>query len=249
VRANGIEARKGGCLALLLLAVSSCASYEYEEEVFLEVDGSGEIRMSGSAPAIEALHGLVEATPESAKALFRGEGVEVLSSTTTERDRRPFVHVEARFADWEKLCRVPAFRERGCRLEKGEGELALELFLPAPPVAAPENLDSQALLALRYHFPGSIRYHNAPSDIERGNILSWKRTLGEHFAGRPLAIEARFDRRTVLAATLSIVGFSLVLVAASIAAALFLMVRKGRRQLRADAIGAYPSRPGHPSGG
>jgi len=234
---------------LLLLAASGCTTYEYEEEVFLEVDGSGEIRMSGSTAAIAALHGLADAGAERAKALFVGEGVELLSALETERERRKFVHVRARFSDWEKLCEIPAFRDRGCRLAKGEEGLALELSLPSPRAAAPESLDPQALLALRYHFPSTIRYHNSPGDIERGNILSWKRTLREHFAGRPLDLEVRFDRRTILAATVRVVGLALGLVAASIATALWVMVRKGRRQLRAEAISLCPSPPDHPGGG
>ncbi len=236
-------------LCFLLVAASGCTAYEYEEEVFLEVDGSGEIRMSGSAAAVQALHGLDQADAEGAKALFEGEGVEVLSALETERDGRRFVHVESRFSDWEKLCRVPAFRGRRCALAAEKDGLALELSLPSPRAAAPEGLDPQALLALRYHLPSTVRYHNSPGHIERGNILSWKRTLREHFAGRPLDVEVHFDRRTVLAAAVSIVGIALALVAASIATALFVMVRKGRRQLRAEAISAYPSRSDHPSGG
>ncbi len=236
-------------LSLLLVAASGCATYEYEEEVYLEVDGAGEIRMSGSTAAIEALHGLDAADAGSAKALFHGEGIEVLSALETERDRRKFVHVEARFAAWENLCRLPAFRGRRCILAMEEEGLALELSLPPPRSAAPEGLDPQALLALRFHVPSTIRYHNSPSDIERGNILSWERTLREHFAGRPLDVEVRFDRRTVLAATVSVMGIALALVAVSIGTALLVMVRKGRRQLRAEAISGYPSRFDHPSGG
>jgi hypothetical protein len=233
-------------LCLVLVAASGCTTYEYEEEVFLEVDGSGEIRMSGSTEAVQALHGLDEAGTEGAKALFEGEGVEVLSALETERDRRRFVHVEARFTGWEELCRLPAFRGRRCLLAKEEDGLALELSLPSPRSAAPESLDPQAILALRYHLPSTIRYHNSPFHIERGNILSWKRTLREHFAGRPLDVEVHFDRRTVLAATLSVMGLALAMVAVSICTALFVMARKGRRQLRAEAISGYPSRSDHP---
>ena len=236
-------------LVVFLLAASGCITYEYEEEVFLEVDGSGEIRMSGSTAAVAALHGLDEASVESARQLFEGEGVEVLSALETERERRKFVHVQARFSDWEKLCRIPAFRDRGCRLARGGKDLALELSLPSPRAAASESLEPQALLALRYHFPGTIRYHNSPSDIERGNILSWKRTLREHFAGRPLDLAVRFDRRTILAATARVAGLALGLVIASIATALWVMVWKGRRQLRTEAISACLSRPDHPSSG
>ncbi len=233
---------------LVLLAASGCTTYEYEEEVFLEVDGSGEIRMSGSTAAIEALHGLADAGAERAEELFVGEGVELLSALETERERRKFVHVQARFSHWEKLCEVPAFRDRGCRLAKGEEGLALALSLPSPRAAAPQSLDPQALLALRYHFPSTIHYHNSPGDIERGNILSWKRTLREHFAGRPLDLAVRFDRRTILAASARVMGLALSLVVASIATALWVMVRRGRRQLRAEAISLCPSPPDHPGG-
>jgi hypothetical protein len=231
---------------LALIAASGCATYEYEEEVFLEVDGSGDIRMSGSEAAVEALH---HVDADHAASLFEADGVQIVSVRETERDLRKFVHVEARFAEWEDLCCTPAFQGRACRLVSGEDGLALHLSLPSPRESAPESLDPQAILALRYHFPSTIHYHNSPGGIERGNILAWKRTLREHFAGRPLDVEVRFDRRTILEATVSIVGLAFVLVAASLGSALVLMVRKGRRQLRAEAIGGYPSRSDHPGGG
>jgi hypothetical protein len=234
---------------LLLFLASGCASYEYEEEVFLEADGSGEIRMSGSTDAVAALHGLEEVTTESAGALLRGNGVEVLSTRATERDGRRFVHVEARFSDWESLCRVPAFSGRGCRFVVGEGDLVLDLTLPSPPGPMPVSTAPDSLLALRFHLPGTIRQHDSDQGVERGNILSWEQTFQEHFGGRPLALQVRFDRRTILGRTLGIVGVALALVLASIAAAIFLMVRKGRRELEAEAIASRPSRPGHPSGG
>jgi hypothetical protein len=240
---------KGASVLLALFAASGCATFEYEEEVFLEVDGSGEIRMSGSTAAIEALHGVDEAGAQGVEALFEGEGVEIVSTLETVRERRKFVHLEARFREWDELCRTPAFRGRVCRFAEGEDGLALELSLPSPREAAPEDLDPQAILALRYHFPSTIHFHNSPIGIERGNILAWTRTMREHFAGRPLDVEVRFDRRTILEATVSVVGLSLALVVTGIAVALFVMVRKGRRQLRADAIAGYPSRSDRRAGG
>lgn len=241
---------KGGRYFLgVFLAASGCTTYEYEEEVYLEVDGSGEIRMSGSTDVVGALHGLSETSVETASNLFEGQGVEILSAFETERERRKFVHVEARFSDWESLCGLPVFRDRRCRLERGEEGLALELSLPSPRVKALERIDPQALLALRYHFPSTIRHHNSAGDVERGNILAWKRTLREHFAGRPLELAVRFDRRTILAATVRVMGLALALVLGSIATALFVMVRKGRRQIRAETISSCPSPPDRLAGG
>jgi hypothetical protein len=45
-----------------------------------------------------------------------------------------------------------------------------------------------------------------------------------------------------------VMGLALGLVLASIATALFVMVRKGRRQLRAEAISLCPSPRDHPGG-
>ncbi|HEY7820897.1 MAG TPA: hypothetical protein VIG29_21915 [Vicinamibacteria bacterium] len=236
---------KAATILLALFAAFGCTTYEYEEEVFLEVDGSGEIRMSGSAAAIQALHQVEYA---GLKGLFAGNGVEIVSTRETERDRRKFVHVEARFEKWEELCGTPAFRGRACRFDEEEEGVALALSLPSPREAAPEELDREAVLALRYHFPSTIRFHNSPGGVERGNILAWKRTLREHFAGRPLDVEVRFDRRTILQATVSVVGFSLALVAAALGTSILLMVRKGRRQLRAGVNGGYPSRSDHRAG-
>jgi hypothetical protein len=234
---------------LLLLLASGCAFYEYEEEVFLEADGSGEIRMSGSTEAVAALHGLEEVTTESAGGLFRGNGVQVFSTRATERDGRRFVHVEARFSEWDSLCRVPAFSGRGCRFVVGADDRVLDLTLPSPPGPMPVSTAPDALFALRFHFPGSIRHHSSDRGVERGNILSWELPFRERFGRRPLALEVRFDRRTILGRTLGIVGVALALVLTSIAAAIFLLVRKGRRELEAEAIASRPSRPGHPSGG
>ncbi|MGH9319219.1 MAG: hypothetical protein ACRD3V_04935 [Vicinamibacteria bacterium] len=212
---------------VIQLLGAGCTTYEYEEEVFLEVDGSGSIRMSGSQAAVQAVHDV-----EPSGALLEGAGVEVLSVRETEREGRTFLHVQGRFASFRDLCRAPAFRGRRCLLEKSEDELRLELEVPSPPFEALDGVDSQGVLALRYHFPSTIRFHNSPGGIERGNILSWRRPIREHFGGKPLSIEALFDRRTILEASLRILALAIGVVVASVATALWVMVRKGRREPR-----------------
>jgi hypothetical protein len=221
----------------MLLASGGCATYEYEEEIFLEVDGSGRIRMSGSTAAIETLHGR---RAEAAESLF--EGIEVHSIRETMREGRKLVHVEASFPDWESLCRVPAFRERSCRFTRGESDRELELLVPAAPAVAP--VDPEAPVAFRFHFPSAVRYHNSPGGIERGNIVSWKRPFG----GSPLEVHARFDRRTLLGERISVMGKALFLVVASIGSALLWMRRKGRRELEAVTTSGCPSRSGRLAG-
>lgn len=215
------------------LTLAACTSYEYEEEVFLEVDGSGRLRVSGSSEILEVLHDLSEgAGTSSMTSRFEGPGFELDSVRETERDGRTFVHVQGRFTDWNELCAHPAFAERECRLDvTADDELELYLRLPQPKGDVPDEAPPDATLALRFHFPSAVHYHNAPSDIERGNIIGWERTVSEHFDADALVVEARFERRSVLATTALILGTAVGVVLLSVALALFLIVRKGRRQL------------------
>lgn len=222
------------------LASTGCATYEYEEEIFLEVDGSGRIRVSGSSEILTALHELdrtgASSTAAAMSSRFDAPGLEIESVRETERDGRRFVHVQGTFAAWNGLCRHPAFAERDCRLESTDDEALQLLFgLPASPTSLPDGVDDDAPLALRFHFPSTVSYHNSPGGIERGNIIEWERTAAEHFGGADLVVEATFERRSVLATTVVVLGMAIAAVVLSVALALFLMVRKGRRQLALEA--------------
>ena len=228
------------------LALPVCTSYEYEEEVFLEVDGSGRLRVSGSSEILQALHGPNGpngTTTSSMTSRFEGRGFELDSVRETEREGRKFVHVQGRFADWNELCAHPAFADRECRLDvTDDDELELTLSLPRPEGDIPEAIPPDATLALRFHFPSTVLYHNSRGDIERGNIIGWERTASEHFDATNLVVEARFERRSVLSTTVVILGTAVAVVLFSVALALFLMVRKGRRQLALEADGALSAR-------
>ena len=196
--------------------------------------------MSGSSEILEALHAK-PATTASMRARFLGPGLELDSVRETERDGRRFVHVQGRFDAWNELCAHPAFADRECALETTEDELALRLTLPAPRSAVPEGVPSDALLALRFHFPSSVRFHNSPGGIERGNIIEWERSPSELFQASDLRVEARFERRSVLATTVVVLGTAIAIVVGAVALALWWMVRKGRRQLALERDQAHTS--------
>lgn len=225
------------------LALPACTSYEYEEEVFLEVDGSGRLRMSGSSEILEVLHADSNrgngGSTSSMTSRFEGPGFELDSVRETERDGRSFVHVQGRFTNWNELCALPAFADRECRLDvTDDDELELYLTLPSPEGDIPEGVPPGASLALRFHFPSAVNYHNAHGDMERGNIIVWERTVSEHFNATALVVEARFERRSVLATTVIILGTAVSVVLFSVALALLLIVRKGRRQLALETDAA-----------
>lgn len=231
-----MRAAPSSVLLFVLCASSACTTYEYEEEVFLEPSGAGQIRVSGSKAILAALHHIDQATLESVRAHFASNAVEVISVRETRRGERSFLHVQMSFADWTRLCQSPPFRERHCRLEMKDDENVLELESPRPTSPLPEGVDPTEMLAVRFHLPSDVRFHNSPSGVERGNILSWARPLGEYFESEPFSVEARFGRRSILAATVRIVLLAIALVASLIVGGVYWMVRKGRRQLEADQL-------------
>lgn len=222
-------------LLFLAAGLSACAAYEYEEDVFLQVDGSGTLRVSGSAAMLGALFELEESTTSDLASYFDRGGFALDTVRETERDGRRFLHVSGRFADWNELCRHPAFRPRRCRLVRGGDELTLELEVPAARGGAPPGVEPDAVVAFRFHLPSTVRFHNAPEPIQRGNILEWERSVSDYFGDEPVAVQIRFDRESVLATTFWILALALGTVVVGVAAAVGLMVRKGRRQLAAEA--------------
>ena len=227
-------------LALLLgltLGVLGCQSYDYEEEVFLRADGSGRIRVSGSADLLKWFDGVDPATMEGMRARFDDPRLEIDAIYETKREGERFLHVEGHFADWNALCQHPVFGNRQCRLEPdGADELELRSSVRAPPLEDPDAVrpSPDARLAFRFHFPSKVRFHNSPGGIERGNIIRWECSAAELLGGGRLDAEARFERRSVLASTLVVLGVAFALVIGAVSACLFWMVRKGRRQLLRD---------------
>lgn len=226
-------------VVFLILAAAACPDYDYEEEVFLETDGSGEIRIHGEATIFSLLHGIEPVTEESLRAFF-GEveaGLTLSTVRPSDRNGRRFYHLVAEFGDWNDLCNHPAFASRPCRLESKEGMLWLTAGRPSLLGKNDGPLPAGALTAFRVHFPSPVLYHNAPTGLERGNILRWESGLGqlEPLAGAlPQVIEARFDEESVFSVTVKLLIAAFLLVGFVIVAALVLMRRKGLRQLHAS---------------
>ena len=83
----------------------------------------------------------------------------------------------------------------------------------------------QELVAFRLHMPSRIVEHNArdidtneSSVVQRGNILAWEQLLTDRLDGRPITIEVRMDRQSILYTTLW-------LFAGAFAAAVLVLVR------------------------
>jgi hypothetical protein len=239
-----------GLLAAVLAATTACSTllpkqYEYEEEVYLSLDGSATIYVNASVPALVALRGLpldldsrARVDRATVRRAYSSPVTSVTRVTTSRRHGRRFVHLRLSVSDIRRLGEVAPFAWSQYALAERADE-----YVFTQTVGAPTGRDvgdvgwtGDELVAFRLHLPSKIRYHNAPSRmVERGNILAWEQPLSERLAGRPVRIEVRLDTQSILYRTLWLFGLMMLLVGALFVVLITWIVRKGRSRDRAAA--------------
>jgi hypothetical protein len=211
--------------------------YEYEEELYLNLDGSATLYVNASVPALVALRGAdLDVNPRARfdrariRALFEGPNVQVSTPTSSRRNGRRFVHVRVdgrSLADLEKLA---PFSWSSYDLA-APGEL-LEYRQVVGASAGRQVGDvgwtGAEIVAFRVHLPSRISYNNAKSGVQRGNILEWQQPLTARLAGAPLDMQAHIETRSILRHTLLLFASTIVAAAAAFALALWWIARKGR---------------------
>jgi hypothetical protein len=234
-------------LALVTAALGSvgCATvlpkqYEYEEEIYLALDGTATVYVNSSVPALVALRGLSLDTAPRARvdrAAIRKAYSSGLTTVTrfgtSRRNGRRFVHLRLSVSDIRRLSEVAPFDWSHYGLAERDGAIVYSQL-----VGAPDRRDvgdagwkGDELVAFRMHLPSKIRYHNAPSkQVERGNILAWEQPLVDRLAGTPVNLEVRLDTQSILYRTLWLFGVMIVLVVSMFAVLITWIVRKGRAQ-------------------
>jgi hypothetical protein len=217
--------------ALVLVAVLTsiaCGNviarkYEYEEEVFLDLDGSATVYVNASVPALVALRGAALPLDPSARLdrqavrdFYQSPVTQVASVTTSRREGRRYVHLRLDVADIRKLGDAPPFAWSTYHYLEGDGQVEFSQTVRA---AAGQSVgdvgwDGSELVAVRLHLPSEITDHNSPSRrVERGNILVWEQPLAERVKGTPLEVQARMGNQSILARTLALFGAMAVLAA------------------------------------
>jgi hypothetical protein len=229
--------------ALLVLVTSACGGnllkpeYEYEEELYLSLDGSAQLNLYASVASLVALRGAaLDVDPrarvdrEAVRALFEAPGVEVSTPTFSRRDGRRFVHVRVDAADVRRLHGVAPFSWSTYRFER-QGDTFEYRQVVGVPAAQPVNgiqWTGDELVAFRMHLPSRVDDHNAPSRrTERGNILEWQQPLADRLNGKPLQIEVRMEPQTILHATLLLFGATVAAAAATLALVVWWAARRG----------------------
>ena len=175
---------------------------EYEEQIYLALDGSATVVVNASIPALVALRGLrLDPSPrarfdrQAVRAAYEAPGVRVARiSRPWWRDGRRFVQVRLEVADIRRLGADPAFAPAAFRFDRSGDTIEYQETL-GPPAGGPVGdvgWTGRELVAFRAHLPSRILYHNVrnlddglPGQIGRGNILSWEQTLTDRLRGVP----------------------------------------------------------------
>lgn len=214
-------------------------TYEYEEDVYLRLDGSATVYVNAAVPALVALRDAPLPLDPTARldrndvrAFFEGPGARVGSVSTSRREGRRYVHLRLEVEDIRQLSTVRPFAWSTYALQDRDGVRVFTQQVGAPAGKDAGNVGWQGdeLVAVRLHLPSRVPFHNAPSKtIERGNIISWTQLLSARAKGDPLAIEVHLERDSILAQTLLLFGVMAALAVATLGGGVWWVWRKGRR--------------------
>lgn len=235
--------------ALALLLITSCArpfgrQYEYEEEIFIDLDGSATVVVNTSLAALAALHGLEvpldPAAPvdrDAIRALYTSPITEVTRvSRPWRRDGRRFVQIRLDVDDVRKLSTLKPFAWATYAFTPlGDGLQFVQQLGPAAGASVGEvGWDGNEVVAVRLHIPSRVTYHNAPSKlVERGNILTWEQPLKARLAGEPLQVDVRFGSQRILVLTVALFLAAMAAAAVTVGGLIWWVVRKGRQRVQA----------------
>jgi len=232
------------CVVLAIVAIllglrsPMLHQYEYQEDVHLSLDGSASVYISGSLPALVALHGMDLPTDPGSRIdrarirqMFGGPGVTVSAVSAWRRWGRRFVTVRLDTRDVRRLPGAAPF-SRGA-FEFGRfGSLYRLVERLGPAVNRPVGSvgwDGRELVGFRWHIPSRIERHNTlQENFLRGNILVWEQLLTKRLASTPLRMEVEMQPQSILYSALSLFAVSAISAIVVIALVVWWFVRKGR---------------------
>ena len=230
-------------IVVAVLTLSACSGlvkkqYEYEEEMYLALDGSATLNVNASVPALVALRGMdLNPNPRTRfdrdriREFYEAPGVTVTALSSSRRYGRRFVHVSMNVADVRAVERLAPFAWSTYKFAR-EGDLyefKQSVGSSAGKHVTDVGWDGTELVAFRMHLPSRITYHNAPSHrTERGNILEWEQTLADRTQGIPVDIEVQLETQSILAGTLLLFATTAVAALATLGLVIWWIARRGQ---------------------
>ena len=236
--------RIGRLAALALVAATAVAcggggifrQYEYEEDMYLSLDGSATLYVNSSIAALDALRGAsFDVSPSAAidrqqiRRFYTTAVTRVTQVSLSRRSRRRFVHVRLDVDDVRRLGEAAPFAWSTYHFDRDDG---LYVYRQVIGLAANKSVGNVGwtggeIVAFRLHLPSKIAYHNAlPGNMRRGNILVWERSLDDRLHGVPLALDARMETQSILYRTLLLFSTTLVAVAATFGLVIWWVLRR-----------------------
>ena len=209
---------------------------EYEEEIYLALDGSATVNVNASIASIVALRGANLPTDPRARVdragvrrFFEGAGATVTSVSLARRHLRRFAHVSIDVDDVRKLSQVAPFAWSRYRLDVRADAVDFQQTVGKASGRAVSDAgwDGTERVSFRMHIPSEILYHNA-AGVQRGNILEWDQPLAARLNGEALDLQVNMEPRSILYSTLILFGGTVLAAAATFAIVIWLIARKGR---------------------
>ncbi len=220
--------------------------YEYEEDLFLALDGSATLVVNASIPALVALRGL-ELDPDPAhrvdvakvRAAYESPFAEITRvSPPWRRSGRRFVQIRLALKDIRTLSGARPLAWSRYKLAEENGRHVFEQKVGAsalrPGTLGAVGWDGSEIVAFRLHLPSRIIWHNArdlesgqPRGAARGNILAWEQRLTDRLDGTPVDMRVEMDSQSILHRTLWLFGGAFLAAVTVLGLLIWFTVRKG----------------------
>jgi hypothetical protein len=224
----------------LIVSSVACGSglfrqYEYEEEVYLSLDGTATVYVNSSLAALNALRGTSFNTTPAARfdrdaiyAYFSSDNTHVARVGQSRRNNRRFAHVRLDVRDIRRLGEAAPFAWSAYEFKRDGDLFVYRQTVGRAAVKDVGNVgwNGRELVAFRLHLPSKIRYHNT-REVGRGNILMWEQPLADRLHSVPLSLDARMDARSILYRTLLLFAVTFLAVAATFGLILWWVMRRG----------------------
>jgi hypothetical protein len=223
--------------------------YEYEEDLYLSLDGSATLIVNASVPALVALRGLdLDLNPATRpdlnriRAAYQSPVTDVTRvSPPWRRAGRRFVQVRLNVKDIQKLSETPPFSWSRYALTVQNGHHVFEQKIGAsalrPGTLQNVGWNGSELVGFRLHLPSRIIWHNSrdldtnePTGTARGNILAWEQHLADRLEGTPLDIKVELDSQSILHRTLWLFAGAFAAALAVLALLIWFTMSKGGGQ-------------------
>jgi hypothetical protein len=236
------------CAALALLVTAACnplgRQYEYEEQLYLSVDGSATVMLDASLPAFAALRGMtIEGATSrfdrsTIRRAFESAGCQVTNVTQPWRRKgRRFFQVRLQIADIRGTNPCKPLGWSTYRMEHDGETLRYRQSVGAPAGAdsGEAGWDRSELVAFKLHLPSRVLDHNVKlldgsnGTVERGNILTWEQRLQDRLAGKPIEMDVTMGAQPILYQTLGLFAGAFTAAVLLLGAIVWLVVRRGRR--------------------